>query len=193
MTAKSTTSIKTRMIVVAAPSGAGKSSFVEKIAQEDERLVDVITYTTRPMRKGESQGHPYFFVTESDFKKKIEDGFFVEWAHVHTSMYGTPFDQLEAAWKKNKCVIMDVDVQGTETFKKKFPDAKSVFILPPSIDELRRRITRRDGKVPDDIEVRMKNAEREIREANKFDFQVVNDVFDKSYSEFKKIIEKLLG
>ncbi len=185
--------MKCRMIVVAAPSGAGKSSFVEKIAKEDERLVDVITYTTRPMRKGESQGHPYYFISEEEFKKKIKEEFFVEWAHVHTSMYGTPYDQLEAAWKKNLCVIMDVDVQGTATFKKKFPDAQSIFIIPPTIDELRRRVTRRDGKVPDDIEVRMKNAEREIKQASNFDFQVVNDQFDKSYSEFKKIIEKLLG
>src|SRR5262245_13412001 len=105
------------MIVVAAPSGAGKSSFVEKIAKEDSRLVDIITYTTRPMRKGESQGHPYFFISEDDFKKKINDGFFVEWAHVHTRMYGTPYDQLESAWSKGLCVIMDVDVQGTATFK----------------------------------------------------------------------------
>jgi guanylate kinase len=182
-----------RMVVVAAPSGAGKSSFVEKIAKEDDRLVDVITYTTRPMRKGESQGHPYYFISEDEFKQKIKEDFFVEWAHVHTRMYGTPHDQLEAAWKKGLCVIMDVDVQGTATFKKKFPDAKSVFILPPSIDELRRRIVIRDGKMPDDIEVRMRNAEREIGEASKFDFQVVNDDFQKSYSEFKKIIEKLLG
>jgi guanylate kinase len=180
------------MIVVAAPSGAGKSSFVEKIAKEDPRLVDIITYTTRPMRKGESQGHPYFFIEEDDFKKKIEAGFFVEWAHVHTRMYGTPHDQLETAWSKGLCVIMDVDVQGTDTFKAKFPDAKSIFIMPPSIDELRRRITLRDGQVPPDIEVRMKNAEREIKEAHKFDYQVVNDVFEKSYAEFKKIVEKLL-
>ena len=181
------------MIVVAAPSGAGKSSFVEKIAKEDPRLVDIITYTTREMRKGESQGHPYFYVSEQEFKAKIEQNFFVEWAHVHTRMYGTPYDQLEAAWGKGLCVIMDIDVQGTATFKAKFPDAVTIFIMPPSIDELRRRITIRDGKVPDDIEVRMKNAEREIREADKFDYRVVNDDFQTSYMEFKKIVEKLLA
>ncbi len=185
--------MKTRMVVVAAPSGAGKSSFVEKIAKEDPRLVDIITYTTRPMRKGESQGQPYYFIAEDEFRRRVAENFFVEWAHVHNRMYGTPFDQLETAWKKNLCVIMDVDVQGTATFKAKFPDAQSVFIMPPSIDELRRRITIRDGKVPDDIEIRMKNAEREIREASKFDYQVINDDFQKSYMEFKKIIEKLLG
>jgi guanylate kinase len=185
--------MKTRMIVVAAPSGAGKSSFVERISQEDARLVDVITYTTRPQRKGESQGRPYYFVTEQDFHEKIGQGFFVEWALVHNRMYGTSHEELEKAWSQQKCVIMDVDVQGTVTFKGKFPDAVSIFILPPSIDELRRRIIKRDGGVPADIELRMQNAEREIKEAFKFDHQIVNDVFETSYAEFKKIVEKLLG
>lgn len=184
--------MKTRMIIVAAPSGAGKSSFVEKVTKEDERLVDTVTYTTRKMRKGESQGHPYHFVSVEDFKRKVEDNFFVEWAHVHENMYGTPFYQLEEAWKANKCVIMDVDIQGADTFKAKYPDAVSIFILPPSIDELRRRIEKRDGGIPADIEVRMTNAEREMREAPKFDYKIINDDFHQSYSEFKKLIENLL-
>ncbi|MCX7977709.1 MAG: guanylate kinase [Bdellovibrionaceae bacterium] len=185
--------MKTRMIIVAAPSGAGKSSFVERIAAEDSRLVDVITCTTRSMRKGESQGKPYYFLTVEDFQAKVACGYFVEWARVHNNFYGTPWDQIEAAWKKGKCVIMDVDVQGTATFKTKFPDAKTVFILPPSIDELRRRIERRDGGLPQDIEVRMANAEKEIAEAHRFDYRVVNDDFEASYGQFKKIIDELLS
>ena len=185
--------MKTRMIIVAAPSGAGKSSFVEKIAKEDSRLVDIVTYTTRSMRKGESAGHPYFFISADDFRNKIEHGFFVEWAKVHTNYYGTSFQSLEEAWKKGCAAIMDIDIQGVATFKAKFPDAKTVFIHPPSIDELRRRIAKRDGAMPMDIEVRMANAEKEIREAPKFDFQIVNDNFDHSYAQFKKIIEELLA
>ena len=190
------TSIKptiTKIIVVAAPSGAGKSSFVERVSLENQRLVDLITCTTRPMRKGESQSKPYYFITEEDFKKKISEGFFVEWAHVHNRMYGTSHEELEKVWAQNKCAIMDIDVQGTKTFKAKFPEAVSIFILPPSIDELRRRIIKRDGGIPADIELRMQNAEREIQEAGKFDYQIVNDNFETSYAEFKKIIEKLLG
>ena len=183
----------TKIILVAAPSGAGKSSFVERISAEVPRLVDVITCTTRPMRKGESQGKPYYFIKEEDFKDKIEQGYFVEWAHVHNRMYGTSHDELNKVWSQNKCAIMDIDVQGTETFKKKFSHAVSIFIIPPSIDELRRRIVKRDGGVPVDIELRMQNAEREMKEASKFDHQIVNDVFETSYAEFKKIIEKLLG
>ena len=183
----------TQIIVVAAPSGGGKSSFVERVSKENPRLVDVVTCTTRPMRKGESQGKPYYFMTEVEFKQKISESFFVEWAHVHNRMYGTSHEELDKVWSQKKCAIMDVDVQGTETFKAKFPHAVSVFIIPPSIDELRRRIIKRDGGVPADIELRMENAKREMQEAAKFDYQIVNDNFEASYAEFKKIIEKLLG
>lgn len=184
--------MKTRMIIVAAPSGAGKSSFVEKICQEDSRLFDTVTFTTRQMRTGESQGKPYFFVTRPEFENKIKENYFVEWALVHTNLYGTPYYQIEEAWRDQRCVIMDVDVQGAATFKRKYPEAKSIFILPPSIEELRRRIMKRDGKVPEDIEVRMANATAEIQHAHEFDIQIVNDQFETSYAKFKKIVEDWL-
>lgn len=184
--------MKTRMIIVAAPSGAGKSSFVEKIIREEPRLVDIITFTTRSMRQGETAGLQYNFISHDDFQVKIKEGFFVEWAKVHTNFYGTSFESLEKAWNQNKVAIMDIDIQGVVTFKSKFPDAKTIFILPPSIDELRRRIAKRDGGMPADIEVRMANAEKEIQVASQFDYQIVNDQFEQSYSQFKKIIEELL-
>lgn len=184
--------MKTRMIIVAAPSGAGKSSFVERACREEKRLEDTVTYTTRAMRKGESQGHPYYFISKEEFEAKIEENFFVEWAQVHTNLYGTPYDQLEKAWLQGKCIIMDVDVQGADTFKAKYPEAVSVFILPPSIDELRRRIEKRDGGIPADIEIRMANAEKELKQAPRFDYQIVNDQFEHSYAQFKKIVEELL-
>ena len=183
---------RTRMIIVAAPSGAGKSSFVEKISQEDPRLVDIITYTTRAMRRGESQGKPYHFVSIPEFEALLKKDFFVEHAEVHENYYGTPSDQIEAAWKQGHCVIMDIDVQGAETFRRKFPESKSIFIVPPSIDELRRRVIKRDGKVPADLEVRMSNAEKEISRSHEFNFKVVNDVFETSYAQFKKIVADLL-
>ncbi|WP_413587281.1 guanylate kinase [Bdellovibrio sp. HCB274] len=185
--------MKTRMIIVAAPSGAGKSSFVARAIEEIPQLVDIITFTTRNIRKGEKNGLQYHFISHDDFKAKIEKGFFVEWAKVHTNFYGTSYESLESTWAAGKCAIMDIDIQGVLTFKSKYPDAKTIFILPPSIDELRRRIEKRDGGMPADIEVRMANAEKEIAEASKFDFQIVNDNFEQSYAEFKKIIEKLLG
>lgn len=185
--------MKVRMIIIAAPSGAGKSSFVDRITQENPRLRDTVTYTTRPMRAGESEGHPYHFVSREKFMELRDQNFFVEWALVHNNLYGTPYHQLEDAWSRNEVIIMDVDVQGADTFKAKFPDAVSIFILPPSIDELRRRVTKRDRGAPPDLEVRMQNAEKEIARAGEFDYQLVNDDFDKSYQEFKKIIEDLLS
>jgi guanylate kinase len=185
--------MKVRLIIIAAPSGAGKSSFVERICREMPRLCDTVTYTTRAMRAGESEGNPYHFVSKEKFLELREKGFFVEWAVVHENLYGTPYHQLEDAWAQDRVIIMDIDVQGAETFKRKFPDAATIFILPPSIEELRRRVTKRDGRVPADLEIRMKNAEREIAQASRFDFQLVNDDFDKSYQQFKKIVEDLLA
>lgn len=182
-----------RMIIIAAPSGAGKSSFVSRITREFPVLCDTVTYTTREVRAGESEGDPYHFVSTDRFHELLKQEFFVEYANVHGNMYGTPMHQLTDAWKVGRVIIMDVDVQGAETFKAKFPDAQTIFIIPPSIDELRRRVVKRDGKTPKDLEVRMANAQKEMMRADEFDFRVVNDDFEKSYAEFKKIIEELLG
>ena len=181
--------MKTRMIIVAAPSGAGKSSFVERLAAEEPKLHDIITYTTRQMRNHESQGKPYFFISQDEFKKKITEDFFIEWAQVHTNMYGTSYEQINLAWARDKVVIMDIDIQGVVTFKSKFPDARTVFILPPSIEELKRRVIKRDGEPPPDLAVRMLNAEKEMKKAHEFDVQIVNDDFERSFAEFKKTVE----
>jgi guanylate kinase len=182
----------TSMIIITAPSGAGKSSLLERILRDFKVLKDTTTYTTRSMRTGESEGNPYHFVSKERFQELVRQGFFVEWAPVHAHLYGTPLHQIEAAGNENRVIIMDVDVKGARTFKQKYPDAASIFILPPSIDELKRRIQSRDKKLPEDLETRLANAKIEIDEASHFDYQIVNDDFEKSYLEFKKIIEDLL-
>jgi guanylate kinase len=182
------------MILVAAPSGAGKSSFVDRAIKEIPELEDVITYTTRPMRHHEVQGQPYHFISQEDFLHKVDEGFFIEWARVHTNFYGTSHESIDSAWRRGKVVIMDLDVQGVRTFKQKLPDGlKTVFILPPSLDELRRRIVKRDKIEPADLNVRMTNAAVEMAEAGQFDYRVVNDDFEQSFNMFKKIIEELLS
>jgi guanylate kinase len=185
--------MKTKLILVAAPSGAGKSSFLERIIKEFTQLEDVVTYTTRSMRTHESEGLHYHFISQSDFQKKIADNFFVEWAKVHSNYYGTSHESIKAAWSNGKVVIMDLDIQGVESFKQKYPEVlKTIFILPPSLEELRRRIINRDNKVPEDLELRIKNAQIEISKADSYDFKIVNDDFDTSYTQFKKFIEDLL-
>lgn len=186
--------MKTKMILVAAPSGAGKSSFVDRAVKEIPQLEDVITYTTREMRHHEKQGHPYHFISVEDFQQKIENGFFIEWAKVHTNFYGTSQNSLNEAWDRGKIVIMDLDIQGVRTFRKKNPEGlKTIFILPPSLEELKRRIIKRDKVEPKDIDVRMKNAAVEIAEASSFDFRVINDKFEQSFEIFKKIIEECIN
>lgn len=182
-----------RMILIAAPSGAGKNSFMGRALADFPVLKDIVTYTTRQKREGETHGVDYHFVTRPDFEEKIEQGFFAEWSPVHDSLYGTSHQSLEQAWNDGRVAIMDIDVQGVEKFTKIYPDAVSIFILPPSIEELKNRILTRDKKAPKNLELRLKNAEKEIQQAHQFDYQVVNDDFEKSYHRFQKILEELVS
>lgn len=180
------------MIIVVGPSGVGKSSFVDKITAEIPKIKDVITYTTRAMREGESEGNPYHFISNERFLELRDQGFFVEWAQVHGRLYGTPKQEIHQALKAGIPVIMDVDVQGAATFIKEYPGCLTLFIHPPSIDELRQRIIKRESQPPRDLDVRLTNAEKELLRADEFEVQLTNDNFDKSYTEFKKIIEDFL-
>lgn len=185
-------SAKQPMILLIGPSGVGKSSFLDRALQDFPQLRDTITYTTRAMRQGESEGNPYHFVSVPRFKELLGQGFFVEHAQVHDNLYGTPSSQIEESWALGRVVIMDIDVQGAKTFKTRYPSALAVFILPPSIDSLRNRIIKREGKVPKDIDVRMKSAEREMALADRFDCQIINDDFEPAYARLKKLIEEFI-
>jgi len=185
--------MKHPLVILIGPSGVGKSSFLDRALKDFAQLRDAITYTTRAMRKGESEGQPYHFVSRSRFEELIKEGFFIEFAEVHGNLYGTPVHQLDDAWAQGQVVVMDVDVQGAKTFQTKYPEALTIFILPPSIDALRDRIVKREGKVPKDLELRLKNAEIEMAEANRFSYRIVNDDFSKAYAQIKKLIEDFIG
>lgn len=184
--------MKQPMVILIGPSGVGKSSFLDRALKDFKGLRDTVTFTTRGMRQGESEGCPYHFVTAEKFEQLIKQNHFIEHARVHGNWYGTPLYQLEEAWKAGECIVMDVDVQGANTFKSKFPGALTVFILPPSVDALRYRVTSRDGRPPQDLELRMQNAAREIEQAERFDYQIVNDQFEPAYAQLKKLIEDYL-
>lgn len=182
----------TSLIIVSAPSGAGKSSFCNKALKEFPTLVHSISYTTRTARPRESNGDHYFFVTEKEFLNLIEKGFFAEWAKVHSHYYGTSKEQLSKAWEKGLTVIMDIDVQGASQLKKQYPLAHTIFILPPSIEELKKRLQKRDTKT-DSLALRLKNAEEEMKMADQYKYKIVNDNFDHSYEKFRKIIKGIVA
>jgi guanylate kinase len=180
--------MKSRLIILVAPSGAGKSTFLETAVKEDANLIHSVSYTTRAPRASERQGKPYNFISNEQFEALIKDDFFIEWAKVHDYYYGTSRRDLEAIWNQGKQVIMDLDVKGAWRMKGYYPDALTIFILPPSIEELRRRLQKRDQSEKTNIEVRLANAVDEMLAAPKFDFQIVNDDFERAYAQFQKII-----
>jgi guanylate kinase len=180
------------MLILVAPSGAGKSTLLERILAEKDELVDVITFTTREKREGEKEGNPYHFVTPERFFELRDQGFFVEWARVHSNFYGTPIDQIERAWGLGKTVIMDLDIQGADACKARFPQARTIFVLPPSLDELRRRVLSRSLTPPPDLDLRMENAKREMARSQDCDFQLLNGDLELAYLDFKKYIEEFL-
>ena len=183
-----------RIVILVGPSGAGKSTLVERLTKDCPELVtDLVTCTTRPMRPGEAEGNPYHFFTEERFKELIDEGYFVEWALVHNDYKGTSKGSIERIWDEGQTALVDVDIQGARTFSQIYPkEAFSIFILPPSIDELRRRVMDRDDGGTSDLDLRMKNAMKEIRCAEEFNYQVVNSDLDKAYAEMKEIILKEL-
>lgn len=180
------------MIIVVGPSGVGKSSLVDRVTKEIPILFDTVTFTTRTMRKGESEGKPYHFVSEDQFLKLLEEDFFVEWARVHNRFYGTSREQIEQAIGSGRIVIMDVDVQGARTFREKYANSFSIFVLPPSIDELRYRIKKRDKMDESELSIRMENARKEISQADEFNMKLINSDFEMAYGHFKKVIEEIV-
>jgi guanylate kinase len=181
-----------KLLIIIGPTAVVKSTLIERAIKDYPRLVDLITYTTRPMRAGESEGNPYHFVSEDRFKQLIDLGHFVEWAIVHGRMYGTPRDQIINASKVDRVVVMDVDVQGAKAMMQEFPDAVSVFIMPPSIDALRQRFIKRGITNQADLDKRLESAQSELAQADDFDHRVVNEDLDQAYREVRKIIENLL-
>ena len=176
------------LFVVAAPSGAGKSSLVTALLQLDAKLAVSISHTTRPPRGQEQHGREYWFITPEAFHAMVADGRFLEWAEVHGHLYGTSREAIEARVAKGGDVVLEIDWQGARQIKQLFPDAVLIFILPPSWDELRQRLQRR-GEDPDAvIEQRMLNARVEVAQARHFDFVVVNASFETALFDLKAIV-----
>jgi guanylate kinase len=176
------------LIVVAAPSGAGKSSLVKALLELDAKLVVSISHTTRAPRGQERDGREYWFIDEASFRAKIAHGDFFEWAEVHGNLYGTSRAAIESRIAAGEDVVLEIDWQGALQIKRLFTQAVLIFILPPSWDELRQRLLRRGEDAPEVIEQRMANARLEVAQAPGFDFVVVNALFETALFDLKAIV-----
>lgn len=176
------------LFVVSAPSGAGKSSLVRALREFDARVYPSVSHTTRAPRGQEKHGREYYFVSDAEFDAMVANNGFVEWANVHSRRYGTAKRSLEERIQSGTDVLLEIDYQGALQVKKAFPNAVLIFILPPSWDELRARLENRGEDAPEVIEMRLKNAEEEMAQVAKFDFVIINELFESALFDLKAII-----
>ncbi|MPS90629.1 guanylate kinase [Comamonas testosteroni] len=176
------------LFVVSAPSGAGKSSLVRALREFDARVYPSVSHTTRAPRGQEKHGREYYFISDAEFDAMVANNGFVEWANVHSRRYGTAKRSLEERIQSGTDVLLEIDYQGALQVKQAFPNAVLIFILPPSWDELRARLENRGEDAPEVIEMRLKNAEEEMAQVAKFDFVIINELFESALFDLKAII-----
>jgi guanylate kinase len=176
------------LFVVAAPSGAGKSSLVKALLELDSHLTVSVSHTTRPPRGQERHGREYFFVDETTFRGMAERGEFFEWAQVHGNLYGTSRLAIEDRLAHGEDMILEIDWQGALQIKQLFEHAVLIFVLPPSWEELRQRLQRRGEDGVEVIDRRMANARAEVAQARHFDYVIINALFETALFDLKTIV-----
>ncbi len=176
------------LFVVAAPSGAGKSSLVKALMELDSHVKPSISHTTRAPRGQEKNGREYFFVSTAEFDAMIKADGFVEWAEVHGHRYGTSRQAIAQLMDQGSDVVLEIDFQGAIQVKRIFPNAVLIFILPPSWEELRSRLERRAEDTAEVIELRLQNAASEMAHAREFDFVIINELFERALFDLKAIV-----
>jgi guanylate kinase len=176
------------LYVVAAPSGAGKSSLVKALMEIDAGVKPSVSHTTRPPRGQEKHGREYFFLSNDEFDRMVEQEAFLEWAHVHGHRYGTSRLAIEDRIRAGGDVMLEIDYQGAVNIKRLFSNAVLIFILPPSWDELRARLQRRGEDSPEVIELRLRNAAQEMAQVQHFDFVIINELFERALFDLKSIV-----
>ena len=176
------------LFVVAAPSGAGKSSLVKALRSFDARVYPSVSHTTRAPRGQEKHGREYFFASEAEFDAMVANNAFIEWANVHNKRYGTSKKGIQERLANGDDVLLEIDYQGALQVRDAFPQAVLIFILPPSWEELRSRLERRGEDSADVIEVRLKNAAIEMAQVSKFDFVIINELFERALFDLKAVV-----
>lgn len=187
--------MKGKLVIFSAPSGSGKTTIVRNLLERDLNLEFSISACSRPKRGNEVHGKDYYFFTISEFRKKIEDGAFAEWEEVYPDhLYGTLKSEIERIRNQEKNVIFDVDVKGGLNLKKLYrEDALAIFVMPPSVSELEKRLVKRSTEDPEKIELRIRKAEKELAFAHDFDKIILNDQLDRAIEEAEKEIRDFLN
>ncbi len=176
------------LIIISAPSGSGKTSLARRTLVQVPSLSFSVSHTTREPRPGEIEAEHYFFVGQSVFESMIEEDAFLEWAHVYGNYYGTGRAFVQEQLEQGQDVLLDIDVQGARKVREKIPEAITVFVFPPSYQELGQRLQSRGLDDPAAIESRLEIARNEIREYNKYDYLIVNDDIEESVNELQSIV-----
>lgn len=182
---------KNKILIFSAPSGSGKTTIVNRLLSEG--ILDAefsVSATSRAPRKGETHGKEYYFLSPEEFRRRIEAREFLEWEQVYAdTYYGTPRSELARIWENGRVVVLDVDVVGGLNIKRMYPEESlAIFIMPPSIEELRTRLEGRGTETPDKVDMRIAKAEREISFSKDFDVIIVNDDLEKAVEEARRIV-----
>ena len=184
-----------RLILITAPSGAGKTTIVRHLLSKYDQLGFSTSATTRDIRPAEIDGRDYYYLTHQEFKQRIKNNEFVEWEEVYPNQfYGTLKSEVERLWKLGKHIIFDIEVNGARNIQKVYPkDTLSIFIQPPSEEELLKRLSGRKTEDEDSLKIRMARSVRELTFANYFDLILVNDVLEDALANAEKIVEAYLN
>ena len=184
-----------KLLIFSAPSGAGKTTIVRHLLERFPQLEFSVSACSRMPRDGEVNGKDYYFLTVDEFRNRIENGEFVEWEEVYPgSYYGTLWSEIKRIWDKGHHVMFDVDVKGGVNLKRKFPDnSLAVFVMPPSIDELRERLLKRGTETEESLKMRIGKAQEEMTYANQFDYVLTNNQVESAFAEAERIVEKFLS
>jgi len=176
------------LFVISAPSGAGKSTLCSELLRRFKDIRLSVSYTTRPPRKGEINDVHYTFISQKKIKNMITGGKFAEWAMVHGNLYGTSVDRLKKLSKEGCDILLDIDVQGAKQVKNSYRNAVYIFILPPSMEILKRRLMKRKTEPKEALTLRLEKAKDEILSYKEYDYVIINDKLDNAYREFESII-----
>lgn len=177
------------LIVLSGPSGSGKNTVCDEVKKNNSNIWESISMTSRKPRKGEEDGKAYYFVSEDEFKENIEKDKMLEWARFAGNYYGTPRDSVQKHLDKGEDVILVIEIQGALQIKKKIPHALFIFLLPPSMRELKRRLTERNTESKEKVMERFETAYKEINELSKYNYVIVNDKVDEAASKLDAIIK----